>query len=362
MAGILKAMIYIIAIFVVSGVLAYNAIMITNDVFAFVKDGASAEITLPDNANIDNISRILADNGLIRYPGIFRLYASIRGRNSEWEFMGGYNFTVSSDMGYDEFIREFRRRPPARIPVRLTFPEGFTIDQIIDLLVENNVGRTGTRQRYEYVINSHRFEHEFLQPLYEAELSPHRRFILEGYLFPDTYEFFMDDDETDVIMRFLNNFERRFDRRSFERLAVLNMTLDGLVTLASIIQHEALFAGDFGRVSAVFHNRLLEPAAFPHLESDATILYDINLFPQRREVTQADLQVESPFNTYTIRGLPPSPIANPGMNAIRAALEPNEEDIGVYYFFVSFPDGTKRYGRNLAEHNQNVAAMRAARR
>lgn len=357
LSGIIKAILYIIGIFTVSIILAYNIIMITNDVFAFIKDEFSVEITLPDNANIDNISALLAENGLIRYPAIFRIYAGLRGRNSEWEFQSGETFTLYSDMGYDQFIRTLRRRPPPREVVRLSFPEGFTIDQIIDRLVEHGIG---TRSRYEYVINNVRFEHDFLQPLYESELSPDRRFVLEGYLFPDTYEFWSDETEISVISRFLDNFGRRFDIRSFERLRILNMTLDELVTLASIIEREARHSEDFSKVSAVFHNRLQNPASFPFLESDATILYDRTLFPYHRDVTRADLDVDVPFNTYTRPGLPPSAIANPGMEAIHAALEPNEDYLGIYFFFVSSRvDGTKRYGRTLAEHHANINAMNA---
>ena len=359
MSGILKAVLYIVGIIVISVFLSYNIVMIVNDVFAFVKDEAEIEITLPDGADIYSISRVLADNNLIRYPFFFRMYGSLRGRNSDWEFRDGETITVSAAMGYDEFIRSFRRRPPPRATIRITFQEGMTIDDMIDRFIENNMG---TRERFEYVINNHRFPHEFLQPLYEAydngELSPYRRFILEGYLFPDTYEFFTDDSEENIIVRFLNNFDRRFDRRSFERLAILNMSLDEVINLASIIQREARHAVDFSRVSAVFHNRLLSPD-FPRLESDATIMYDRTLFPYHREVTRADLDIDVPFNTYTRPGLPPSAIGNPGINAIIAALEPNEDYLRYYFFFVSRPDGYTLYARTHAQHINNINIARA---
>ena len=348
MSGMVKAVLYIIGVVVLSLFFAYNIVMIVNDVFAFVAEESEIEITLPYNANIDELSRILADNNLIRYPFFFRMYASMRGRDA-WELLDGEPITVSADMGYDRLIGAFRRRPPPRETIRLTFQEGMTIDDMIDRFIENGMG---TRERFEYVINNHRFPHEFLQPLYEAEdagtLSPYRRFILEGYLFPDTYEFFTDDSEENIIVRFLDNFGRRFDRRSFERLVILDMTLDEIVNLASIVQREARFAEDFSKVSAVFHNRLLNPD-FTLLQSDATIMYDRSLFPYHRPVTGADLRIDVPFNTYTRPGLPPSAIGNPGMNAIRAALEPNEDYIG-FYFFVSRDDGYTRFARTNAQH------------
>jgi UPF0755 protein len=327
--------------------------MMTNDVFAFVKDSSAVEIFLPYDADIDSIARLLADNNLIRYPNIFRLYANLRGRNREWQFRGGETFVVSGDMGYDEFILEFRVRAMPRQEVRITFPEGFTIDQIIDNLTTNGVG---TRSNYEYIINNHRFyEYDFLQPIYDSELHSDRKYILEGYLFPDTYNFFTNESEYDVIRKFLNNFQVKFDVRSYERLNILNMTLDELITLASIIQWEARFAEDFSKVSAVFHNRLLHPAAFPFLDSDATIIYhfDRDRLAASRIVTPEDLELNLPYNTYLRPGLPPSPINNPGIDAIHAALEPNEDYAGFYYF-VSQPNGINLYARTYAEHLANI--------
>jgi len=362
MSGVFKAILYIVGVLAVSGIIAYNAIMITNDVFAFLKDTSVVELTLPHDADIDNISRLLAEHNLIRYPGIFRLYANLRSRNRNWEFQGGETFVLSADMPYDEFIRQFRMGATQRQVITLTFPEGWTIDQIINRLVENGVG---TRARYEYIINNHAFgaEYEFLRPLYESEFSPHRRYVLEGYLFPDTYNFFTDEHELSVIRKFLDNFQARFDVRSFERLNILGMSLDELVTLASIIEREARHPEDFSRVSAVFHNRLQNSAAFPFLQSDATILYDTSIFTYHRDVTPDDLHVtgaSSPWNTYHSPGLPPSAIVNPGMGAIHAALEPYEDYLGLYFFFVSSRvDGTKLYARDLAQHTENINIMRA---
>ena len=356
-SGIFKAILYILGVAAVSGILGYNIVSMTNDVFAFLKDEIVVEITLPQDADIDSISRILADNKLIKYPNIFKLYASLRGRNKQWEFRGGETFVVSAVMPYDEFISEFRVKGAARQEVRLAFPEGWTIDQIIDRLTENGVG---LRSNYEYIINNHEFtEYEFLEPLYDLERDPDRIYLLEGYMFPDTYDFYTNESEFDVIRKFLNNFRVKFNVRSFERLDILGMTLDELINLASIIQRESLVPGDFGKISQVFHNRLLNPALFPRLQSDATILYDKNIFPEHRLVTPADLEHDVPYNTYERDGLPPSAICNPGRDAIHAALEPDEDYIG-YYYFVSMPDGTNLYGRTLAEHNINIEESRIA--
>ena len=349
-SGIFKAVLYIIGVVAVSVILAYNIIMITNEVFAFVKTPSAAEITLPQTADIDSISRILSENKLIKYPSIFRLYANLRSRNKNWEFRGGETFVVSADMGYDDFIAEFRVRAAARQEIRLAFPEGFTIDQIIDRLVENGVGE---RSNYEYIINNHQFEeYDFLKPLYASERDKDITYILEGYLFPDTYDFFTNENEFNVIRKFLNNFDVKFDVRSYERLKILDMSLDELIILASMIQREARDKEDFSKVSAVFHNRLLNSADFPYLESDATILYE---FDEHKIVTPEDLELDLPYNTYLRPGLPPSAISNPGSDAIHAALEPHEEYVG-YYYFVAQRNGINLYSQTYAGHQANIAA------
>lgn len=354
--GIVKAVLYIIGVIGISLILAYNIIMITNEVFAFKKDSVVVEVTLPKNADIDSISEILADNGLINYPGIFKLYANLRGKNKDWEFQGGKTFTISSDMAYDEFIGEFRVQADERQVVTITIPEGFTIDQIIDRFV--NEYRIGSRSKFEEVINNHKFEkYKFLEPLYEAPKSPDRKYLLEGYLFPDTYDFYTEENEVNIITKFLDNFDRKFDVRSYERLNILGMTLDDLINLASIIQREAKERADFHKVSAVFHNRLNNSAVFPAFESDATKLYDM---PEHREVTRTDLDIDSPYNTYTRNGLPPSAICNPGANAINAALEPYVDPEGIedwtkYYYFVAQPNGENLYAKTYNEHLNNIA-------
>ena len=351
-SGIFKAILYIIGVAAVSVILAYNIIMITNEVFAFVKTPSAAEITLPQDADIDIIAKILSENKLIKYPSIFRLYANLRSKNKDWEFQSGETFVVSSDMGYDDFIAEFRVKAAARQEIRLAFPEGFTIDQIIARLVENGVGE---RSNYEYIINNHQFEeYDFLKPLYESERHRERKYILEGYLFPDTYDFFTNENEFNVIRKFLNNFQIKFDVRSYERLNILNMTLDELIIMASMIQREARDKEDFSKVSAVFHNRLLNSADFPYLESDATILYE---FDEHKIITPADLELDLPYNTYLRSGLPPSAISNPGSDAIHAALEPNEEYVG-YYYFIAQKNGINLYAQTYAGHQSNIIAVR----
>jgi hypothetical protein len=130
MSGIVKAVLYIVSVLVVSGILAYNFIMVANDVFAFViPEPFSAEVTIPQDADIDDIADALADKKLIKYPGIFKLYGAIRGKDKNWTFESG-NYSVSSDLGYDQYISTFRTKAAVRQIVRISIPEGFTTDEI----------------------------------------------------------------------------------------------------------------------------------------------------------------------------------------------------------------------------------------
>ena len=369
LAGILKVVLYILGVIVISGIIAYNMIMMANDVFAFVKEAVAVNVTIPENVDIKQISQILHENHLIKYPKIFNLYIKLRKKDKTWnketeefvpaEFEAG-SYTVSSDMNYDDFIYTFKKKAATREAVRITIPEGWTIDQIIDEFVINN--NIGTRDEFVKVINKTDFSeygYRFLKALYETELSPDRKYRLEGYLFPDTYDFFRDEKELNIILRFLDNFNTKFDQECYNKCEILDktylqttgrhFTIDDVVNLASIVEREARHPADFEPISAVFHNRLLHSAAFPRLESDATILYSLG---HKSDLTDEDLQRDLPYNTYKRNGLPPSAICNPGYEAIFAALWP-EENSPYYFFVANVKTGKVYYGKTNTEHAAN---------
>ncbi|MCL1859521.1 MAG: endolytic transglycosylase MltG [Oscillospiraceae bacterium] len=365
MSGILKVVLYILGVIIISGILAYNMIMIANDVFAFLKEPVAANVTIPEEVSIEQISQILYENKLIKYPKIFNFYINYRKKDAEWEFESG-TYPVSSDMNYDEFVYTFRKKAAAREAVRVVIPEGFTIDQIIDEFVINN--NMGTRDKFIEVINKTDFSaynYRFLKTLYETELSPDRKYKLEGYLFPDTYDFYKDETELNIIIRFLDNFNSKFTEECYKKCEILDtaylaatgrhFTIDDAIILASIVEREAKFPYDFEPISAVFHNRLLHSASFPRLESDATILYSYG--QHKADLTDADLKEDLPYNTYTRSGLTPSAICNPGYEAITAALWPAEGDNGgpyPYYFFVAnINTGQVYYAQTNAQHEAN---------
>lgn len=374
--GLFKTLLYVAAVLAVSIFLSVVIIRTANDVYAFVKPDISVTITIPAHATADDVAKILEENGVIRCPLIFRLYAEREFRDSEYyngEFVAGehtilFRNEAPSDSvdGYtDDYVRlsedaDSTTKPlnydrlisllavstyRERETVKVTIPEGYTVDEIIDLLVSSGVG---TRENYVDVIEHYDYEYRFVREIPENE---NRKYRLEGYLFPDTYEFFTDESEISVINKLLVNFEQKFESVYYDRADELGMTVDDLIILASILEKEAKYAEDLTLMSSVFHNRL---KAGMMLGSDATVMY---LLPEHKSaLTTEDLAIDSPYNTRLYRGLPPGAISNPGIDAINAAFYPTATS---YYYFLTKTNGETVYSSTEAEHSAARSRARA---
>ena len=353
--SILKALIYIAFVLIVSGFLAVYGIRAANDVFAFVKDDVSVEVSIPSEASLDEVSHILYDNGLIEDANWFKWYTGFKYRDKELNFVGGVH-TLSSAMNYNAMIAELTPKS-GRTIVTVTIPEGYTVDEIIDIFLEKGIG---TREGFVDAIQNYEYSYQFIDVLNSIELSENRKYRLEGYLFPDTYDFYSDSSEVAIIDKMLANFQYRFEESDYDRCLALGMNLDEVITLASIIQEEAHYSSDMYYISAVFHNRLNNSAQFPCLQSDATVQYAL---PEHKEhLTSEDLQVDSPYNTHIYKGLPPGAICNPGLDAITAALYPEDylaESGQKSYYFIAGNDGYSLYAATYEGHLRNQATVEA---
>lgn len=348
--SLIKALIYIAAVLAVSGVIGVTGIRWGNDIFAFVKSEHTATVTIPEFATPDQIAQILKDNGLIEEPGAFSFWMNFKYGDDNLTIVPG-SYELKSTMNYDQMIYQIRAKKPPRQIVTVTIPEGYTVDQIIDLMV--NEYHIGTREGYVAAINEYQYDYDFIEKLNQLELSPHRKYRLEGYLFPAKYDVYTDLSEVGVIDYFLRAFEQRFEDSYYERLAELNMTIDQAITLASLIQAEGKFDSDYYYISSVFHNRL-NSKNMQKLESDATIQY---VLPERKEdLSQADLDLDDPYNTYLYPGLTPGAICNPGLEALHAALYPEESK---YLYFVADIDGHSLFAETNAGHEKNKAQVKA---
>ncbi|MEE9233747.1 MAG: endolytic transglycosylase MltG [Nitrospirales bacterium] len=215
----------------------------------------------------------------------------------------------------------------------ITIPEGYSVVQIGDMLEQKNLAE---KQAF---LSFHR-DREFIQSLNIDAPS------LEGYLFPDTYRFPRYTPPESLIRTFVNRFHEMVTPEMQEQAKNLGMTLQEVLTLASVIEKETGLATERSLVSGVFHNRLRRNIP---LQSDPTVIYALEYFDGN--IRKADLSVDSPYNTYRVRGLPPGPIANPGLAAIQAALYPTPSN---FVYFVSRNDGSHQFSATLAEHNKAV--------
>lgn len=376
-----KSVIYIIFVLCASVIIAYFGITVSNDVFAFVKDGKTVTVEVTEDMTFRELASILKDEGVVKYPLFLRLYNSFKNRNNDEEQKLDVKVhTITANLNYDEIISAFTKKTPKRSIVRITFKEGMTADEVIDLFLENGIG---TREGFVAAIsdaNLYDMDYRFLNELKELQaqgFEEGRKYALEGYLFPDTYDFYTDSSEVQAIAKLLDTFNVRFDDAYYLRCDELGMTVDEVITVASIVQMETKLDSEMSTVSSVYHNRLNNSASYPRLECDSTYLY---AFPERRgEVTLDEMKASpNPYSTYSHDGLPPSAICSPSLNAIIAGLYPEdykyktdtnglivtdsdgnpvETEPVKCYFMYAHPNGHHLFARTKAEHEANIATV-----
>ncbi|MBO4423492.1 MAG: endolytic transglycosylase MltG [Clostridia bacterium] len=342
------SVVYITLILIASAALSFFILSVGNDVFALQKTERTAEVNLGMYPTVIDVSKELGDKGIIRYPAIFRLYARLKLDDGE-NFIPG-TYTVSSQQNYDSLIKTFLSQTGERRIVSIMIPEGYTVDEIIDLFISEGIG---TREGFVEAIEYGEYDYQFIKLLDSKPRDPNRRYRLEGYLFPDTYYFYSDWEETQIVNKLLAGFDAKLTKQYYEFLKKSPYSLDDYIKVASIIQKEAYFNADMGLVSSVIHNRLADMSTYPKLECDSTVLYALGV--HKTDITQADLNYDDPYNTYVYDGLPPGPICNPGWSAIYTAINPEQSE---YYYFVSRSSGEMLYGKTLAEHKKNVQTVR----
>lgn len=226
--------------------------------------------------------------------------------------------------------------------VKVMFPEGSTVSQIALLLEENGVcSASDFMAEADNPLNLEGFSFEIPNP-------DERSFLLEGYLFPDTYEFYKNESAASAIKRFLKNTESKLNSEILAECEKLGFTLDEILTLASIIQEEAGNPDEMGKVSSVLHNRL-QSKKYPRLQCDVATFYLRDYVKPYVDEARYEELTEL-YNTYNCEGLPAGPITNSGIDAVRAALFPEKTD---WYYFVTDSDGVYYYAETWSEHLEN---------
>lgn len=328
-------MLYIVMVCAVSIVLAAVGWSLANDMLALNKDKVTATIVVDDENDFGSVVDQLKDNDIIKYKGLFRLFSALSG-GSDKIAQGSY--LVDTDMDYRAILNSLGSGSSSRVEVSVTIQEGLTVRQIFELLEKEGVS---TVEKLNDMAANHDYAFSFLEDIPLGD--PNR---LEGYLFPDTYNFYMGEDPKYVINKMLVNFDSKVDDSMRQKIADKGYTIQELLTVASMIEKET-DGTDLTTIASVIYNRLNNPGAGTtgHLNIDATIQY---VLPEGEIVSEEDYYtVESPYNTYLNKGLPPGPIANPGLESIMAALNPESTN---YYYYALGDDGVHHFFTSYSEH------------
>lgn len=338
--------------------LSVYAVFCVQDVLAIGMSEESVRVEIPEEATTSQVIDILEDNGLIQNGLFCKLFAKFRGYVDN--YVGGV-YTVDKDLGVEGMLWLFKEKPQSAAEVEVTIPEGWTVEQIVSRLSE--MGVCSADDLYDTLENTDFSSYSFISALQGQDLNG-RYYLLEGYLFPDTYMFYVDSNPNDVVKKMLDNYESKISdidadgtpdlEQSSARAQELGCTWDEIMVIASIIEREAGSVEQMADISAVIHNRLKDSVAFPLLQMDSTSDYYYNYIEPKLEDDAQKQLYESSYNTYQgCLGLPKGPICNPSLNAIYAALYPTEGSS--YYYFCHDRSGEIYLARTDQEHEQNKA-------
>ncbi len=312
-------------------------------------DTSEYTFEITSGQSLNRVSSNLEEAGLIRSKTVFKYYCDFAGMGQKIQ-VGTYSLRKNMTMG--EIADQLTTGDGNPLVRNITLIPGESIEDFAAKLVKN-----GVLEKPDTFLELCRGGQEFRDYYYIDDVitggkAASRKYVLEGYLAPNTYEVYTNATEKDIIRKLLSQTEAVFPEEYHDRAKELGMSMDEVLTLASLIEKEAK-EPDFPRVSAVFHNRLRSGMK---LESDVTIHYITGV--KRMSLTQEDLNQANPYNTYRYQGLPPGPICNPSPAAIRAALYPDEQMIAEKYLFFCAKEpesGELYFSRTLEEHQRAVA-------
>lgn len=336
-----------LALIVMIGVTAGRMLWVcAADVLAFGREDKAVTVTIYEADTMDDIIDKLHENGLIRYKSLFKFYADISDAREDIK-PGIYDLNTRYD--YHALVN-FMSPRSSREVITLTIPEGYTCRQIFSLLEDNRI--CTAVDAAAYAADGELSDYWFLEGVERGTET-----CLEGYLFPDTYEFYKNSTPREALEKMLDNFNYRFDDTMRAQIDTLNANLTGggytvreITIIASLIEKESAAAEESPKVAGVIYNRLFKWGSNPaYLNIDASIVYALD---GKSELTREDLQTDHPYNTYTRVGLTPGPISNPGLASLKAALNPETHN---YYFYVLNPaTGMHQFSTTNEEHNAYV--------
>lgn len=317
----------------------------------------TVHVEIKSGSSLSSISTLLFDEGIIRNKFAFQLFADL---NDLGGSLKAGQYDLSPGMTMEEIADVLKVGNPPRSVKKIMFLEGFTVEDMAEKLVKEGLFDEDQRKEFLDLCNdadAFAKDYGFIAELNGTDDVNSRRYVLEGYLAPNTYQFYDDATPEDVIKKLLDQFNSVFKLAYKDRAEELGMTVDQVLTLASMIEWEAT-EPDFKRVSAVFHNRINKDMEF---DSCATMRYVTGV--KKQTYTAEELDIDDPYNTYMYKGLPLGPINNPSANAIDAALYPDEEFIDLKYLYFMNQDKTSSklvYAKTEKEQAKNKEAYDAS--
>ena len=336
------------------------------DVMAFGKAPVTAYITVTEEDDIGSVSKKLADANLIRYPGLFQQFAEITKKSDR---INAGTYELGSHLDYNAMINNMVYTSVAQDEITITFPEGYNTAQTFRLLEKEGV--CSVEDLENWAMNGELDEYWFLEGMERTD-----KYWLEGYLAPDTYRFYTNDEPRNVLQKFLDAFDARFTDIMREDLAVMQeryanllassgysseyieanpLTLHQVLTVASVVERETADDAESYDIASVFYNRVTDPD-IGTMGSDATVYYALgDYFRERGKLTAEDLEFDSPYNTRKAWGIPPGPICNPGAYSLYAALDPNDTDY--HYFIYDAANNKHLFSVTYNEHLQKAEEL-----
>ena len=315
--------IFFVAIIVIA--VTFGAVMRDMNHIAISEDKT---VDIPEGAGAGIVAEILNDNGIIKYPTVFKISSKIGG------YDGSYKpglVTIHKDMSYKDILNALV--VSERNAVKVVIPEGYTIKQIAETVATSGLC---TADEFYSALDVSLYDYRFLSEI------PERENRLEGYLFPATYEFFPGASAQEIVDAMLKRFDEVFTDEYYNRAKEVNVTVDEVITMASIVERETNADGERAKVAGVFYNRINENMP---LQSCATVQYILG--ENKPVLSESDTQIDSPYNTYKNPGLPVGPIASPGEECIKAALWPEKTDA---FYFLLGTDGEHIFSKTYEEH------------
>lgn len=299
-------------------------------------------VEIPDGSNIADVAKILEERGLIRSRMVFQSYAGRHSRGTKKIKAANYQFTPS--MSSVQIFNAMLNGKSYAGALSVTIPEGKTVKDMAEILSDAHIC-----SKDEFIAETKKIgdykKHYSILSSYPDNASG--RTPMEGYLFPDTYQFVSNTSAATVVNKMLANTQAKFDEATLKKIKDSGHSVDEILTMGSLVEMESKLDEDKANVASVFYNRM---KAGMKLQSDITVNYALG--NKKVVLSNSDLKVNSPYNTYQNAGLPIGPICSPGMKAIKAAIEP--ADTNHYYFVADIKTGKIHFAKTIDEHQQNI--------